>query len=76
MPTKQKKSIVIMIPPMVTNCTVIMVVPLVILINRHKVHAKRYSLQHATFDIDIIKLNDLLVILFVAIECATIPQII
>lgn len=71
MPTGHKKSTLFMIPPMVTNCIVIMVVSFVILFNGHKIDAKRVGLQHVIFNIDVIKLKDLLTTSFVLVEHVT-----
>jgi hypothetical protein len=73
MPIGHKKFIVFMIPPMVTNCTVIMVVFFVILVNKHEINVKQVGLRHIIFNIDAIKLNNLLTTLFVSIEHATTP---
>jgi len=65
MPTGHKKSTLFMIPPMVTNCIVIMVVSFVILFNGHKIDTKQVGLQH------VIKLKDLLTTSFVLVEHVT-----
>jgi hypothetical protein len=50
------------------------VVSFIILVNGHEIDAKRLGLRHVIFDIDVIRLNDLLKTLFVSIEHATTPR--
>jgi hypothetical protein len=40
MPIRHEKSIMVMIPPVVNNCTIIVVVYFVILVNGHEINAK------------------------------------
>jgi len=45
MPTRHGKSVVFMIPPMVTAHSIIVVIPLTILVNGHEAHVSRTSLR-------------------------------
>lgn len=59
---------------MVTSWTVIVVVPLAILVNGHKVDAKRVDLWYATYGINMLTFDDPLSILFVLVEWAITPM--
>jgi hypothetical protein len=59
-----------MIPPMVTACTVIVVVPLTILVSGHEADASWAGLQNATYGMDTITLDDIPSVLFISVECA------
>jgi len=74
MPIGHGKSAVFMIPPMVTACTVIVVVPLTILVSGHEADVSRAGLQNATYGTDTITLDDPPSILFVSVECAATPR--
>jgi hypothetical protein len=70
MPTGHGKSVVFMIPPMVTARTVIVVVVLTILVRGHEADATRAGLRHATYGTDTIRFDDPPSILFVSVERA------
>jgi hypothetical protein len=74
MPTRHDKSVVFMIPPMVTNQTIIVMVPFTILINRHEVDTSWVGLRYATYGMDTITFDDPPSILFVSVERATTPR--
>jgi superfamily II DNA helicase RecQ len=74
MPTGHGKSTVFMIPPMVTACTIIVVVPLSILVSGHEADASRAGLRYTTYGTDMITFDDPPSILFVLVERATIPR--
>jgi ATP-dependent DNA helicase RecQ len=74
MPTGHGKSAVFMIPPMVTDRTIIVVVPLSILVNGHEVNVSRAGLRYATYGTDTITFDDPPSILFVSVEHATTPK--
>ncbi len=74
MPTGHGKSAMFMIPPMVTACTVIVVVLLTILVNRHEVDATRAGLWYITYGTDTITFDDPPSILFVSVERAATPK--
>jgi superfamily II DNA helicase RecQ len=74
MPTRHGKSTMFMIPPMVTNYTIIVVVPLTILVNGHEANASRVGLQYATYGTDTITFDDPSSILFILVECAGTPR--
>jgi hypothetical protein len=74
MPTGHDKSVVFMIPPMVTARTVIVVVPLTILVRGHEADATRAGLRHATYGADTITFDDPPSILFVSVERAATPR--
>ncbi len=71
MPIGHGKSAAFMIPPMVTGCTIIVVVPLSILVSGHKADASRAGLRYVTYGIDTITFHDPPSILFVSVERAT-----
>jgi len=71
MPTGHGKSVVFMIPPMVTGRTIIVVVPLTIFVTGHEVDAGRVGLRHATYGTDMITFDAPASILFVSMECVT-----
>jgi hypothetical protein len=70
MPTGHGKSAMFMISPMVTTCTVIMVVPLTILVSGHEANVSRAGLRYATYGADMITFDDPPSILFVSVERA------
>jgi superfamily II DNA helicase RecQ len=74
MPTGHGKSTMFMIPQMVTSPTIIMVVPLIILVNRHETDASQTGLQYATYGMDITMFDDPPSILFVLVECVVTPR--
>jgi superfamily II DNA helicase RecQ len=74
MPTEHGKSVVFMIPPMVTGRTIIVVVPLTILITGHEADAGRAGLRHATYGRDTIAFDAPPSILFVSVESAATPR--
>ncbi len=69
MPIGHGKSAMFMIPPMVTNRTIIVVVPLTIFVSGHEANASRVGLWYATYGMDTITFDDLPSILFVIVEC-------
>ncbi len=74
MPIGHGKSIVFMIPPMVTSRTIIVVVPLTIFVNRHEVDVTQAGLRYATYGMDTITLVDLPSILFILVERVGTPR--
>ncbi len=60
---------------MVTNRTIIVVVPFTILVNRHQANASRGGLRYATYGMDTITFDDFPSILFMLVECATTPKV-
>jgi superfamily II DNA helicase RecQ len=74
MPTWHGKSAMFMTPPMVTDRTIIMVVPLTILVSRHEADANQTGLQHATYGTDMIMVNDPPSILFISVERVATPR--
>jgi superfamily II DNA helicase RecQ len=73
MPTGHGKSVVFMIPPIVTARTVIVVVPLTILVRRHEADVTRADLRHVTYGADTVTFDDPPSILFVSVEHAASP---
>jgi len=74
MPTGHGKSLVFMIPPMVTNWTIIVVVPLTVVVSGHEVNASSVDLRYATYGMDTITLDDPPSILFVSMEHVATPR--
>jgi len=74
MPTGHGKSVVFMIPSMVTARTVIVVVPLMILLRGHEADATRAGLRHASYGADTIAFDDPPSIVFVSVERAATPK--
>ncbi|CAK9261303.1 unnamed protein product [Sphagnum jensenii] len=74
MPTGHGKSAVFTIPPMVTGCTTIVVVPLTILITGHEADAGRAGLRHATYGRNTIEFDAPPSLLFVSVESAATPR--
>jgi superfamily II DNA helicase RecQ len=74
MPTGHGKTTAFMIPTMVTDCAIIVVVPLTILVDKHEGDASRAGLRHATYGTDTITFDDPPFVLFVFVESATTPK--